>query len=109
MQNSQSVRVAQLPVTAYPPHICQSFCESVVVVDEVVVVATTTSTPSTLRSINDAEEQPAFDLSLPLRQTSDGALKGQSTPTRSKNDAFGNAENPNLSKRNNEKAKKPMY
>ena len=76
MQNSQSVRVAQLPVTAYPPHICQSFCESVVVVDEVVVVATTTATPSTLRSINNAKEKPAFDLSQRLRQTSDDTLKG---------------------------------
>ena len=82
---------------------------SLVVVDEVVVVATTTATPLTLRSINEAEEKPAFDLSQPLRQTSDDALKGQSTLTRSKNDAFGNAANPNLLKRSNEKAKKPLY
>ena len=47
---------------------------SLVVVDEVVVVATTTATPLTLRSKNEAEEQRAFDLSQPLRQTSDDAL-----------------------------------
>ena len=50
---------------------------------------------STLRSLNDAEEQRAFDLSQPLRHTSDDALKRQSTLTRFKNDAFGNDANPN--------------
>ena len=74
-----------------------------------VVVDTTIAKPSTLRSINSAEEKPAFDLSQPLRQTSDDALKGQSTLTRLKDDAFGNAANPNLLKRSNEKAKKPLY
>ena len=64
---------------------------------------------STSRSINDAQEQRAFDLSQPLRQTPDDALKGQSTLTRSKNDAFGNATNPNELKRSNEKAQKPVY
>ena len=48
-----------------------------------------------LRSINDAQEQRAFDPSQPLRQTSDDALKGQPTLTRSKNDEFGNATNSN--------------
>ena len=74
-----------------------------------VVAATTIATPSTLRSINNAEEKPAFDLSQRLRQTSDDALKGQFTLMRFKNDAFGNTANPNLLKRSNEKAKKPMY
>jgi len=59
--------------------------------------------------MNDAEEKPAFDLSQPFSQTSYDTLKGQSTLTRFKNDAFGNAANPNLLKRSNEKAKKPMY
>ena len=43
-----------------------------------------------------AEEQRAFDLSQRLRQTSDGALKGQSTLTRLKNKAFWQRRKPQL-------------
>ena len=50
---------------------------------------------SNLRSINDSQEQRAFDLPQPFCCTSDYALKGQSILTRLKNDTFGNATNPN--------------
>ena len=108
MRSSQIVRLAQLPVTAQPLQICRSFCGSVVVIDEAVDAATTIATWN-LGYINNAEEKPAFDLSQRLRQTSDDALNGKFTLMRFKNDVFGNTANPNLLKRSNEKAKKPMY
>ena len=53
---------------------------------------------STLRSINDTEEQRAFDLPQPFCGTSDYALKGGSPLSTLENNAFGNVADPQLIK-----------
>ena len=61
---------------------------------------------STLQSINDTEEQRAFDLPQPFCCTSNYALKGGSPLSTLENNAFGNVTDPQLIKEQQWKSKK---